>query len=360
MEGRKRIVRAEIGTPTRLRGSHGDLWSAAWADDGELYVASDDTFGFDRAADSNLAVNRVSGEKPPALRGVTVNPMWAYGRQTEYGDDDGMWKATGIACIDGALYLGVSRHSHPLGNEFFVQETWDASIIRSDDHGATWTAIPTLGQPMFGGHAFSTPFFVQYGRDGAADVDDADHYVYAISSDGAWNHGNSMTLGRVARDRLASLDASDWTFYHGLAGGQPIFRPRHDTARYVFRSPGQTSMTGLHFVAALGLYILPQWHFLHHEDPDLRWRVSRLTFYQAPHPWGPFTPFHQQDFGESWYNPAIPAKFIGADGTSMWLFLGGDFMDFHANNVTETERSYYGLWMAPLTLEVEDQPVPRT
>ena len=38
----------------------------------------------------------------------------------------------------------------------------------------------------------------------------------------------------------------------------------------------------------------------------------------------------------------------------MWLFLGGDFMDFHASNVHETEKSYYGLWMAPLSLDVED------
>ena len=249
----RRIAEARIGAPTRLKSSHGDLWSATWADDGELYVASDDSFGFDRAADSNLVVNRVSGDRPPDLTGVTVNPMWEYGKQTEYLEDDGMWKATGIASVDGSLYLGVSRHSHPLGNAFFVQETWDASIIRSDDHGQTWTQIPSLERPMFRGHAFSTPFFVQYGRDGAADVDEADRFVYAVSSDGAWNHGNTMTLGRVARDRLRFLDAGDWAFYHGLDGDQPIFRSRHDTARYVFRAPGRTSMTGLHYVAGLGV-----------------------------------------------------------------------------------------------------------
>jgi hypothetical protein len=72
---------------------------------------------------------------------------------------------------------------------------------------------------------------------------------------------------------------------------------------------------------------------------------------------GPVFLFHRQDFRQSWYNPSIPAKFISADGTSMWLFLGGDFMDFHASNVTDTERSYYGLWMAPLSLEVESVPI---
>jgi hypothetical protein len=352
----RRIVGATIGRAVRLRGSHGDLWSAAWADDDELYVASDDTFGFDRAADSNLAVNRVIGAIPPDLAGITVNPMWAYGRQTEYRADDGMWKATGIASVDGSLYLGVSRHAHPLGNPFFIQETWDASIIRSDDHGRTWSRMPTLTRPMFRGHGFSTPFFVQYGRDGAADVDEADRYLYAISSDGAWNNGNAMTLGRVGRDRLSALDARDWEFFHGLDDGRPIWRPRHDTARYVFRSPGRTSMTGLHHVTGIGSYILPQWHFPNLDDDARRWHTSRLELYQAPHPWGPFRMFHRQDFRQSWYNPAIPAKFISQDGRSMWLFLGGDFMDFHANNVTATEQSYYGLWMAPLSLALEGDP----
>jgi len=354
-DGRPRIARAHIGTATRLGGSHGDLWSATWADDDEVYVASDDTFGFDRAADSNLAVSRISGALPPNLNGVTVNPMWAYGRQTEYLEDDGMWKATGIASVDGSLYLGVSRHSHPLGNPFFVQETWDASIVRSDDHGATWTPVPSLATPMFRGHAFSTPFFVTYGKDGQADVDDGDRYVYAISSDGAWNNGNSMTLGRVERDRLRALDPGDWEFFHGLDGDRPIFRPRHDTARYVFLAPGRTSMTGLHHVAGLGRYILPQWSFRNHDNPSRRWRVSRIELYEAAHPWGPFHLFHRQDFRQSWYNPSIPTKYISADGTSMWLFLGGDFMDFHASNVTETEKSYYGLWFAPLELETMDQ-----
>jgi hypothetical protein len=120
------------------------------------------------------------------------------------------------------------------------------------------------------------------------------------------------------------------------------------------RTTGRRIATGLHFVAGLGRYILPQWHFTDHQDPDRRWRTSRLEFYQAPHPWGPFSLFHRQDCPESWYNPSIPSKFISPDGTPMWLFLGGDIMDFHASNVTETERSYYGLWMASFDLDVDD------
>jgi len=113
-ESAKPLIRsARLGTPIRLAGGGGDTWIAAWADDDNLYVTSDDTSGFDKACGksaSNLAVNRVSGSMPPQLRGETVNCMKEYGRGSETKKEDGgMWKACGITCVDGVLYMGVSR-----------------------------------------------------------------------------------------------------------------------------------------------------------------------------------------------------------------------------------------------------------
>src|SRR5436190_1846462 len=69
----KPLIRsARLGTPIKAAGSGGDTWIAAWADDDNLYVTSDDTSGFDNAcgkSGSNLAVNRISGAMPPQLRG---------------------------------------------------------------------------------------------------------------------------------------------------------------------------------------------------------------------------------------------------------------------------------------------------
>jgi hypothetical protein len=357
----KPLIRsARLGTPIRLAGSGGDTWIAAWADDDFLYVTSDDTSGLDNACGktgSNLAVNRISGAMPPHLRGETVNCMKEYGRGSETNrKDGGMWKACGIACVDGVLYMGVSRQltcpTEPnltwegRYSPFPIQETWDSSIISSSDHGKTWSSMPQLGHAMFPGRAFSTPFFVQYGRDGKGPPE-ADQYVYAVSNDGAWNNGNWMTLGRVPRNRIAWLDANDWEFIHGFDDKrQPIWKPDHSRALYVFRAPGQTSMAGVQYIPPLNRYVLPQWYYARLEDPNRMWDATRWDFYEAATPWGPWTLFYSQNFEpEGWYNPSIPAKFISSDGKKIWLFTAGNFI--------RQELNYYGLWMAPMTLEVE-------
>ncbi len=347
-----RIVRAHLGAAIPYHESCGDLWTTTWADDDALYSASDDTLGFDRACESNLAINRIDGVLPPDIRGVTVNAMRQFGALAEFRDEDGgMWKANGLSCVDGVLYLSVSRHGHHSRNPFFIQETWDASILASSDHGKTWSATPQLGRSMFPGHTFSTPFFVQYGKDGRGHADGADRYVYAVSSNGVWNNGSSMTLGRVPRGRIARLDARDWEFVHDWdEHGQPVWRPRHDTARYIFRAPGRASMTGIHHIAPLGLYIMPQWHYTHLDDAERRWGRTRLEFYQAPAPWGPWAVFHAQDVDpEGFYNPCIPSKFIDADGRRMWVFCSGDFSTY-----PNYPQGYYRLWMMPLTLDIEE------
>lgn len=348
---------AHLGKPVQLAGSGGDTWIAAWADDGELYVTSDDTSGFRNACNSNLAINRVTGAMPPNLHGETVNCMKEYGGGSETRKEDGgMWKACGITCVDGVLYMAVSRQltSPTEPNRTWegryapypIQETWDSSIVKSADHGKTWSSMPQLGHSMFPGRTFSTPFFVQYGKDGQGDRDGADRYVYATSNDGAWNNGNWMTLGRVRRDRIAALDAADWEFVYGYdEKHMPIWKAGHAGALYTFWSPGRASMCGIHYIAPLGRYILPQWHYTRLDDDTRAWDATRWEFYEAPAPWGPWTLFYAQDFEpEGWYNPCIPAKFISADGKKLWLLTAGNFI--------RKELGLYGLWMIPMSLEM--------
>jgi hypothetical protein len=343
----KHIRAASLGKAVRYPGSHGDLWTATWADDGNVYAASDDTTGIDQGARSNLALNRFSGPLPGSIHGVTVNPMKQFGGWGEIRkEDEAMWKACGLASIDGVLYMTVSRHLNP-NYEPWIQQTWDSSIIRSADHGATWTpaSAPRLNEPMFAGRTFSTPFFVLYGKDGQMAVDD---YIYAVSNDGSWNNGSWMTLGRVPRRLLPRLDRRDWEFVHGYDGkGGLVWQPRHDSAVHIFYNPGRTSMTGIHFIAPLGLYIMPQWHYTHLDDDRRRWKATCFEFYQAQTPWGPWTLFHNQNFEpEGWYNPSIPAKYISSDGKSLWLFVAGDW------TTAEDPAGLYGLWMMEMKLDV--------
>jgi hypothetical protein len=356
-EKKKRIVKAQIGAAIRLPNCSGDVWTTTWADDDHLYSATDDTTGFNKACDSNLAVQRIMGGPPPNVQGVTVNAMVEFGKGAELKEDQASWKASGLACVEGVLYLGVSRHyydgvgdtSTDSAHHFWIQETWDASIVKSTDHGKTWSPAPKLGRAMFPGRVFSNPFFVQYGKDGKGTKDAADQYVYVVSNDGTWNNGNWMIVGRVSRGLIARLDPDDWEFVHGFDDkGQPIWRPRHDNAIYIFRSPGRTSMTGIHYIAPLDLYIMPQWHYPRLDDPKRRWKASRWEFYYAPAPWGPWTLFHTQDFEpQGFYNPSIPSKFISEDGRKFWIFVAGDFTGYQQPN------NVYGLNMLPVTLEVE-------
>ena len=332
----------------------GDTWSTCEGLDGELFAAADDTRGFGDVCSSNLAVNVLSGQ-PLELTGRTVNPMTDFGGMCETGPDRGHWKANGITSVGDALYLSVSRH-HYMSPPFWQQEAWDSSLLRSDDGGQTWTAAPPLGTAMFPGRSFASPWFIDYGRDTDSAPHGADRYVYALSSDGHWNNGNSMTLGRVPRDRIGRLDPADWEFAQGYVAdagpdvsdrevGEPVWGQRCDTALPVFQAPGRTGMAGATWIPALACYVLPQWHFPHLQRPNpARWQHSRWEFYTAPRPWGPWTPFFTQDFApEGFYNPSIPSRFVSPDGTRLWVLTCGDFVT----------HAHYALHIAPLDLEME-------
>lgn len=339
-----------IGEAIRYPKSHGDLWTATWADDGALYVAADDTRGFDDSCRSNLALFRIDG-MPPEVEAETVNPMEEYGGIGERKEiDNGMWKACGLISVDGVLYLSVSRHTYPW-DTFSIQRAWDSTIVKSEDRGKSWSPMPEIGKPMFAGYNFATPFFVQFGRDGETwAADGSDRYVYAVSNDGSWADGNFMTFGRVPREKISRLDRRDWEFIYGFdKAGSPIWRSRHDTAGYVFRDPGRASMTGIHYVKALGKYIMPQWYHNRLDDSEMRWKSTCLAFYQADAPWGPWSRFHTQEFcPEGWYNPCIPLKYVSDDGRKMWVLVSGDWTTARSN------EAMYGLFMLPVELEVRD------
>lgn len=343
-----RLLKARLGEAIRHPNCTGDVWTTTWADDNNLYSVTDDTSGFNHACNSNLALQRITGGPPPHVRGMTVNPMAQFGKGGTLRQDGASWKASGLTCVDGVLYLSVSRHKYAdkHGYSYWIQETWDSSIIKSTDHGTTWSAAPELNHAMFPGRIFSNPFYVQYGKNGEGSKDGSETYIYAVSNDGAWNNGNWMTMGRVRRDRISKLDAGDWEFIHGYDNArQPIWRSRGDNALYIFRAPGRASMTGIHYLPGLDVYIMPQWYYPYPQDPKRRWTATRWEFYQSPAPWGPWTRFHVQEFEpQSFYNPSIPSKFISDDGRQFWIFVAGDF--------TDRTAKYYGLNMIPVTLTV--------
>jgi hypothetical protein len=344
-------IKATVGAPIAYSPYlHGDTWNPTWADDDNLYSIACDTLGNkDQPTNSNLAVYKFSGGPPPNIKVEIVNSMPQFGHCAQvWPEDNCCWKGTGLLCVDGVLYLAAARNHYGDPKGFYIQQVWDSVIIKSADHGKTWSDVPAFGKSMFPGHTFANPSFIQYGKDGAAGPHGSDKYIYAVSNDGAWNNGNAMVLGRVPRNKIGNLNAADWEFVNDLDKDyQPVWKPDHKTAMYIFRAPGQCGFCGLAYLPGINQYILTQWHYpsLNQWPAEAKWSSSRFQFYSSPTPWGPWSLFHTHDCQpQGFYNPTIMPKFTSADGKSFWLVTAGDF--------STSDHPYYGVNMIPVTLEV--------
>lgn len=334
-----------VGTPVPVAGSQGDTWVAAWAKDGSLYSPSDDTEGFRKAGSANIAFNRIDGEDPLKLSGITVNLMKDYGKMGERGPDHCTWKSSGCYFVDGVAYWVVARHWYgdDSGDPHRRQTAANASIVKSADFGRSWvrSAKENYAQPMFPGSRFATPYFIEYGRDGQATADNAGQYVYAISNNGFWDNGDNLILGRVRRDRIAALRAADWEFYTG-GDGLRDSAWSHDMKRavLVLDAPGKLGMNGAVWVPALGRYVMIGWYYpagggkLPGASKETNW-----DFYEAPKPWGPWSKIASHKAApQGYYSPQLWPKF-GGNGR-FYLFTAGDW------NVPD----YYRLTVVPVEL----------
>jgi len=349
-----------LGEPILNRSYYGDVWSAAWADNGNLYAVADDTWGgarlFPQPAEntgddtwgaefsgSNLAIYQIDGT-PSNTTIQLVNKMQPYGSAT-WREVRATWKANGLTCVDGVLYLSVSQHAYCVPGDN-LQRTYDATIIKSTDYGKTWSAKPEVGRPMFPGHWFSTPIFVQFGQDYTGAMDE---YVYAASNNGSWNNGNYLVLGRVHRGKIGNLAATDWEFFTGLdTTQQPIWSPDFLAALAIFKHRNRTSMTGIQYVPALERFIMPQWNYTDLDDPTRPFSHTDLHFYEAPKPWGPWAHVHTElDWNHASYNPGLPAKWFEESGKRLWLTSSGDFCRRHNDG---SRFDYYYLTAQPLEL----------
>jgi hypothetical protein len=328
------ILTVELGKPVMDLFSHGDVWDSCWADDGNLYVSSDDTKGFISAEDPkgfsdkkgrNLKFHILQGDSPETLVGKTINQMEEYHGVSKRGLDGCMWKANGNSCIDGNLYLFVSRH----GLDFSKRQSAErSSLIMSSDKGLTWrrTAKENYDIPMFVSPRFGSPMFIKYGQDGKANADGAGKFVYSLANDGFWENGDNMILARVHKSRIPALDARDWQFFVGGDGmADANWSQNMQQAKPVLVNPGKCSMAGAQYIAPLKRYLMIQWYYTmgsgHKAPKDTTW-----IFYESAKPWGPWRQIGTRRFNpEGYYNPCIASKFISSDGRNLMIFTNGDF-----------------------------------
>ena len=317
----KPIASVKVGSPVKFADNQGDTWIAAWAGDDNLYSPSNDTSGFRKGCNSNVAFNRLEGSDPLHLAGTTVNPMAEYGAEGERGPDGCTWKSTGCIWIDGALYLVVSRHLYgeESGDPKRRQTAENASIIRSTDFGKTWsrTAKENYQNPMFGGRRFATPYFIQYGYGhGEQAPDNAEQYVYATSNNGFWDCGDDMVLGRVARSKFGLLNGSDWEYFAGGDGMQAgAWTKKMPDAKQLLVTPDRFGMTGAVYLAAQRRYFMIGWYYpagggkMPGAGTHTVW-----DFYESPKPWGPWTRISSFDSTPlGLYSPQICPKFQSSE-----------------------------------------------
>jgi hypothetical protein len=339
-----------VGEPITIADNDGDCWTSAWTAEGAVYTPADDSDGFHKVGSSNITFHRLEGENLAKISGETVNLMTDYGKRGEEGPDGCSWKSSGCYAVDGVLYWVVARHiyGHKTGDPARRQTAQNASIIKSADGGKTWTrsARENYEHPMFPGRRFATPYFIQYGKDGQASVDNADRYVYAISNNGFWDNGDNQILGRVARTKLADLRGSDWEYYKGGNGmNDSAWAREMHRAKLLLDAPGKLGMTGAAYIPGPGRYLMIGWYYP--AGSGLLPKSSARTiwdFYESPKPWGPWTKIGSQEFQpQGYYCPVICPKFTGNDGRRVLAMTAGDFLE---------KKRFYHLTFVPLQLEL--------
>lgn len=405
------ITGGSIGVPQtypRQVASHarGDTWYDTWGSQayhGDIFVTSDDSTGFGGKCDSNIVVGELSGGAPSGLSLAYENCMTSFGVKAatgKYGDGRS-WKSDGIISVGGTLYLVVDRQQDGRGgwpNGF--QPSSNASIIKSADGGRTWSngfgvkgaangaaPQPVKGsggspaiQATFPGSSFATPQFINYGQDDnlASTADGGNQYVYAISNDGYAYDGSSMILGRVLRSEIGQLNGARWQYYTGQPGADGMnpanWSGNVKNAQPILTAAHQLSQSAVQYISGLGQYVMTDFYY-----PFVRnWgdvsnrggAASQVTwvFYEAPHPWGPWTKFFSAPTTECYitctagtadqlglYDPALVSKFVSMDGLSDVIFTSGDFTA--SNQSRPNDPLLYMLHAFPITFETGNEAI---
>jgi hypothetical protein len=314
-------VAEEAYSTYQMSSGNGDLWPSCWANDGNLYAANGDGTNFSESF-YPMAVAQIAG-MPPSLTGTFV----AGDVGENYSGNPYTDKPTGMACVGGAIYLAYQNL-----NENTFEDAPAASVVESQDYGATWSANPAT--PMFGtpgnasdptAYLFTTIFFLDFGQNYANAID---QYVYAYGLDNNWRDQTAVYLGRVPATSI--LDRSTWQFFAGMNGNTPQWTG--DITQKVAVLTDQIELYPDMFgtdcppdqkIIAQGgaVYDQPINRFI-----MVTWGCATHEFFESPTPWGPWSHFLSNDFGplrllqnRGQYGTKIPSKYISGDGLTLYL-----------------------------------------
>lgn len=272
-----------------------DNWPLTWADDGHLYTAYGDGWGFEPKVKGKLSLGlaRVEGT-PPDVRGINIRSATA---EAKGGGKHGR-KASGMLMVEDVLYM-------------WVRNAGNSQLGWSHDHGRTWEWADWKFTTSFG-----HPTFLNYGKNHAGSRDD--HiYIYSQDADTAYDRADRFVLARVHRQHLR--DRSHYTFFTGTKNDQPTWTGNIRNRAAVFTNQARCYRSSVSYHPGLKRYLWCQ------TGPGGDTRFSGgFTILDAPEPWGPWTTaFHTDKWdvgpGESMH---LPTKWI--IGNTLWLVFSGD------------------------------------
>lgn len=294
----------------------GDTYPMTWADDDNIYVSSGDPLWGE--SHDGLDVEKFVGG-PTDYVIEKVSQMNDY---TGWGGNGP--KPTGMICVDGILYLAFQNMLRTQKPPFSLlsQHGSDAHIVYTTNKGSWW--VPTLQnipEPMFSGHKFGGPAFVNFGQNNA---NARDSYVYAISSD-QWDNGSNLRLGRVPKDSITCRERWEWVCAY-MPSGEPAWSSDLDEAIPILSIHRWIGAPEMVYLAGIERYLLFTWRLHKDFSPD---DGTDLLVFDAPEPWGPFTLAHFEEYWEGKefnpYCPRLPLKWIEPDGLTGWLQFSGSW-----------------------------------
>jgi CubicO group peptidase (beta-lactamase class C family) len=279
-----------------------DNWPMTWADDGHLYSAYGDGWGFEPKVEKKLSLGLVRVEgNPPNVRGVNIRSDDA--ERVGQGADG--VKASGMLMVGDVLYL-------------LVRNAGNAQLAWSEDHGKTWTWADWKWTTSFG-----CPTFLNFGKNYAGARDEY-VYVYSLDSESAYEPADRMVLARVQKDRIVDRQAYEY-FTRLNAEGEPSWSRNIEERGAVFTHRGRCYRTGITNNSGLRRYLWCHTYpeSTHSGGPRFQ---GGMGVYDAPEPWGPWTTvFHTNEWdigpGET---SSFPTKWISADGRTLHLVFSSD------------------------------------
>ncbi|MDR2607887.1 MAG: hypothetical protein LBC57_05790 [Treponema sp.] len=315
----------------------GDTFPLTWADDDEIYTSSGDPNWGETS--SGLDVEKITGN-PKDFKITKVNHMNDY---LGWGGDGP--KPSGMICVDGILYFAfqnmLRNRIPPFGLK--SQHGSDAQIIYSSHRGSLWTpALKTIEKPMFPGHHFGGPAFINFGKNNA---DARDNFVYAISSD-QWDNGTHLRLGRVDKENI--IRAGSWQWVSAFTGsGEPVWHNDLQEAIPVLSCYRAFGIPDMVYLKSIKRYLLLTWRL--HEDFSPT-DGTDLIIFEAPEPWGPYSLVHFEEYWEAKefnpYCPRLPLKWVesGSGNISAYMLFSGSW------GKAGQEAGYYRVNVRPFRL----------